>query len=105
MPPEIATLYHLSKVAVNYSKYFKIYQHYPFQGAPKYTQLCIFGMKMHHLPTLGSTLGPKMSVPTASFQLLCQALRFLCTYSNNLADAGNSWATELIQSGLSLQTH
>jgi hypothetical protein len=29
-----------------------IYQHYPFQGPPKFTQIGIFGLKINHLATL-----------------------------------------------------
>jgi hypothetical protein len=32
----------------------KIYQHFPFQGPPKYTQIEIFGLKIYHLATLGT---------------------------------------------------
>jgi hypothetical protein len=28
------------------------YQHFPFQGPPKYTQFGIFGLKLNHLATL-----------------------------------------------------
>jgi hypothetical protein len=30
----------------------KIYQHFPFQGPPKFTQIGIFGFKTNHLATL-----------------------------------------------------
>jgi hypothetical protein len=30
----------------------KIYQHFQFQGPPKYTQIGILGMKINHLATL-----------------------------------------------------
>jgi hypothetical protein len=30
----------------------KMYQHYPFQGPPKYTQIGILGMKLQRLATL-----------------------------------------------------
>jgi hypothetical protein len=29
-----------------------IYQHFPFQGTPKFTQIGILGMKINHLATL-----------------------------------------------------
>jgi hypothetical protein len=32
-----------------------MYQHFPFQGAPKYTQIGIFGLKINHLATLART--------------------------------------------------
>jgi hypothetical protein len=32
-----------------------IYQHVPFQGPPKYTQIGIFGMQIFHLATLMTT--------------------------------------------------
>jgi hypothetical protein len=34
------------------TKWRKIYQHYPFQGPPIFTQVGIFGMKIYHLATL-----------------------------------------------------
>jgi hypothetical protein len=37
---------------VKYSKYSKIYQHFPFQGLPKFTQIEIFGTNINHLATL-----------------------------------------------------
>jgi hypothetical protein len=30
----------------------KIYQHFPFQGSPNYTQIGMFGLKINHLATL-----------------------------------------------------
>jgi hypothetical protein len=30
----------------------KIYQHFPFQGPPNFTQIGIFGSKINHLATL-----------------------------------------------------
>jgi hypothetical protein len=30
----------------------KIYQHFPFQGPPKFTKIGIFGLKINHLATL-----------------------------------------------------
>jgi hypothetical protein len=30
----------------------KIYQHFPFKGPPKFTQIGIFGLKIYHLATL-----------------------------------------------------
>jgi hypothetical protein len=30
----------------------KKYQHFPFQGPPKFTQIAIFGLKINHLATL-----------------------------------------------------
>jgi hypothetical protein len=39
-------------VAINYTKWPKIYQHFPFQGPPKYTQIWIFGHKINYLATL-----------------------------------------------------
>jgi hypothetical protein len=40
----------------------KIYQHFPFQGPPKCTQIGIFGLKINHLATLvfGIILGAKI---------------------------------------------
>jgi hypothetical protein len=32
-------------MAVKYSKWYKIYQHCPFQGPPKFTEIGIFGLK------------------------------------------------------------
>jgi hypothetical protein len=29
-----------------------MYQHFPFQGPPKFTHIGIFGLKMYHLATL-----------------------------------------------------
>jgi hypothetical protein len=29
-----------------------MYQHFPFQGPPKFTQIGIFGLKTNHLATL-----------------------------------------------------
>jgi hypothetical protein len=40
------------QMAGKYSKWPKIYQHFPFQGPPKYTQIGILGMKIYHLATL-----------------------------------------------------
>jgi hypothetical protein len=39
-------------MAVNYSKWPKIYQHFRFQGPPNCTQIGIFGLKTNHLATL-----------------------------------------------------
>jgi hypothetical protein len=47
------------QTAINYTKWtenipngHKIYQHFPFQGTPKFTQIGIFGLKTNHLATL-----------------------------------------------------
>jgi hypothetical protein len=32
-----------------------MYQHFPFQGPPKFTQIGIFGLKINHLATLAET--------------------------------------------------
>jgi hypothetical protein len=44
---------------MNYTKWtkniangHKIYQHFPFQGPPKFTQIWFFGLKTNHLATL-----------------------------------------------------
>jgi hypothetical protein len=49
----------LYEIALNYTKWtlnipngHKIYQHLPFKGPPKFTQICIFGLKTNHLATL-----------------------------------------------------
>jgi hypothetical protein len=49
----------LYEMALNYTKWtlnipncHKIYQHLPFKGPPKFTQICIFGLKTNHLATL-----------------------------------------------------
>jgi hypothetical protein len=34
----------------------KIYEHFPLQGPPKYTQIGIFGHKINHLATLFKTI-------------------------------------------------
>jgi hypothetical protein len=39
-------------IAVTITIFYKIKQHFPFQGTPKYTQIEIFGMQMYHLATL-----------------------------------------------------
>jgi hypothetical protein len=46
------------KIAVVYSKWpqyipkgHKLYQHFPFQGPQKFTQIWIFGRKINHLAT------------------------------------------------------
>jgi hypothetical protein len=31
---------------------YKIYEHFPFQGLPKYPQIGVFGMQIYHLATL-----------------------------------------------------
>jgi hypothetical protein len=43
---------HCSKFPKNIPNGHKIYQHVPFQGPPKFTQIGIFGMKTNHLATL-----------------------------------------------------
>jgi hypothetical protein len=40
-------------MALNDSKWSKIYQHFPFKGAPNFKQIEIFGKKINHLATLG----------------------------------------------------
>jgi hypothetical protein len=47
------------QMAIRYTKWLsnipndhKIYQQFPFQGPPKYTQIWIFGLKTYHLATL-----------------------------------------------------
>jgi hypothetical protein len=49
----------LYQLAINYTKWpqnipngHKIYEHFPFQGPPKFTQIGILGMKINHLATL-----------------------------------------------------
>jgi hypothetical protein len=49
----------LYQTVIDYTKWVynipngpKIYQHFPFQGTPKYTQIGIFGTKINHLATL-----------------------------------------------------
>jgi hypothetical protein len=51
------------QMAVKYSEWpqnipngHKIFQHFPFQGPPKYTQICIFGFQIYHLATLDPML-------------------------------------------------
>jgi hypothetical protein len=39
-------------MAVNSPNGHIIYQHFPFQGPPKFTQIAIFGLKTNHLATL-----------------------------------------------------
>jgi hypothetical protein len=34
----------------------KVYQHFPLQDPPKFTQIGIFGLKTNHLATLRNTL-------------------------------------------------
>jgi hypothetical protein len=34
----------------------KTYQHFPFTGPPKFTQIGIFALKINHLATLSGTL-------------------------------------------------
>jgi hypothetical protein len=48
-----------TKMAGKYTKWLenipnghKIYQHFPLQDTPKYTQIGIFGLKINHLVTL-----------------------------------------------------
>jgi hypothetical protein len=45
-------------MAVNIPNGHKTYQHFPFQGTPKFTKIGISGMKVNHLATLlrGSNL-------------------------------------------------
>jgi hypothetical protein len=40
-----------------YQTAVKVYQHFPFQGPPKYTQLGIFGPKINHLAPLLLAMG------------------------------------------------
>jgi hypothetical protein len=40
----------------------KIYQHFPFQGSPKYTQIGIFGLKLNHLATLAGKIDDNLSI-------------------------------------------
>jgi hypothetical protein len=47
------------QIAIQYNKWLqyipnfrKIFQHFPFQGPPKHTQIGIFGLKMYTLATL-----------------------------------------------------
>jgi hypothetical protein len=53
----------------------KIYQHFPFQGPPKYTQGRIFGMKI--------CIPSGNPVPAAIFETV-QAIRFLQILRHNL---------------------
>jgi hypothetical protein len=41
----------------------KKYQHFPFQGPPKYTQIRIFGLKINHLATLRVTRAKPLQCP------------------------------------------
>jgi hypothetical protein len=52
--PNYHTLYQTS---IKYTNGHKIYQHFLFQGPPKFTQIGIFGLKINHLATL---LEPKI---------------------------------------------
>jgi hypothetical protein len=45
----------LYKRAITITKDHKIYQHFPFQGPPKFAQIWIFGLKKKHLATLHVT--------------------------------------------------
>jgi hypothetical protein len=47
-----------------------IYQHFPFYGPPKFTQIGIFGFKMNHLATLNGT--PSQFSRSFSFHVLDQ---------------------------------
>jgi hypothetical protein len=47
------------QLAIKYKKWpqttpkgHKIYQHFPFRGTPKCTQIGLFGLKVNHLATL-----------------------------------------------------
>jgi hypothetical protein len=51
----MATLVNRYQVSEKIQMGQKIYQHYPFQGHPKYTQIGIFGTKKYHLATLLGT--------------------------------------------------
>jgi hypothetical protein len=44
--------YRIYQMTVKYSNDHKIYQHFPFSGPPKFTQIGIFGLKTNHLATL-----------------------------------------------------
>jgi hypothetical protein len=44
-----------TKVPQNRPNDHKIYQRLPLQDPPKFTQICIFGLKMHHLATPGGS--------------------------------------------------
>jgi hypothetical protein len=44
-----------TKWDLNIPNVHTIFQYYPFQGPPKYTQIGNFGIKIIHLATLGGT--------------------------------------------------
>jgi hypothetical protein len=43
------------QMAIKISNDHKIYQHFPYQGPPKFTQIGIFGLKIYLLATLAQT--------------------------------------------------
>jgi hypothetical protein len=45
----------IHELAVLYSKWTKIFQPFPIQGPPKFTQIGIFSLKIYHLATLLQT--------------------------------------------------
>jgi hypothetical protein len=45
----------ITKWPLNIPNGHKIYQHFPFQGLPKFTQIFIFGLQIYHLATLLKT--------------------------------------------------
>jgi hypothetical protein len=61
LDPNIPKTGNIYPMTTNYTKRpsnipngHKIYQHFPFQGPPKFTQTGIFGLKINHLATLAT---------------------------------------------------
>jgi hypothetical protein len=61
----------------------KIYQHFPFQGPPKHTQIGIFGLKINHM----ATLMHKPEVTTCSLKhqskTFLSTVQDICTYEQS----------------------
>jgi hypothetical protein len=66
----------------------KIYQPFPFQGPPKWTQIGIFGLKKYHLATLNRTqmaLFPRFEFPRKKLKFNKNRNDFLHFFSSRVA--------------------
>jgi hypothetical protein len=65
-------------MALKYSKWSKIYQHFPIKGPPNFTKIGIFGLKINHLATL-FTIQAFVFLPSLSSSSHCLFVnRFTC---------------------------
>jgi hypothetical protein len=68
-----------SKTKIHITSGHRKYQHFPYQGPPKYTQIGICGLKINHLATLVSTVAR-------------QAIRFWLSFTRiTIKPLGRQW--------------